>query len=179
MENKKLRLLVTKKCPNNCALCCNKQFDLNQLPTVKDYHFYNEIMITGGEPLIYLTKVQELIKSIRKLNSQAKIYVYTSVTDKRLYNLLLNSEINGVVVTPHNAIALTEFLELNKALSIIKEQTYEPWRNMSLRLVLFDDIERMMPKDTDLSIWHIKKVKWLEDCPLPEGEDFMRLNDLW
>ena len=35
--NKKLRLLITTKCPNNCFLCYNKNFDLDSLENVNSF----------------------------------------------------------------------------------------------------------------------------------------------
>ena len=49
--NKKLRLLVTAKCHNKCPMCCNNQFDFEKIPVV-DRLDYEEISITGGEPLL-------------------------------------------------------------------------------------------------------------------------------
>ena len=54
--NKKLRLLVTTKCPNKCPMCCNNSWDFSSLPVV-DRWDYEEIMITGGEPLIHTNMV--------------------------------------------------------------------------------------------------------------------------
>lgn len=49
--NKKLRLLVTAKCHNKCPMCCNNQFSIEKIPVV-DRLDYDEISITGGEPLL-------------------------------------------------------------------------------------------------------------------------------
>ena len=49
--NKKLRLLVTAKCHNKCPMCCNNQFNFKKIPVV-DRLDYDEISITGGEPLL-------------------------------------------------------------------------------------------------------------------------------
>ena len=48
----KLRLLVTTKCPNKCPMCCNNSWDFSKLPVVEHFN-YKEIMITGGEPLLF------------------------------------------------------------------------------------------------------------------------------
>lgn len=61
--NKKLRLLLTTRCPNKCPMCCNNSWDFSRLPVVDRWN-YEEIMITGGEPLIHTNKVAELIRSI-------------------------------------------------------------------------------------------------------------------
>ena len=42
--NKKLRLLVTAKCHNKCPMCCNNQFDFEEIPVV-DRLDYDEISI--------------------------------------------------------------------------------------------------------------------------------------
>lgn len=80
--NKKLRLLVTTKCPNKCPMCCNNSWDFSSLPVV-DRWDYEEIMITGGEPLIHTKKVAELIRSIQVISEVytniPKVYVYTSI----------------------------------------------------------------------------------------------------
>lgn len=82
--NSKLRLLVTEKCPNKCPLCCNKQFNMNDIPVVDRWN-YDEVMITGGEPLAFPRKVRKLIRAIRHLNKISgvgcKIYVYTSIAN--------------------------------------------------------------------------------------------------
>lgn len=52
----KLRLLVTTKCPNKCPMCCNNSWDFSKLPVVEHFN-YKEIMITGGEPLLFPEKL--------------------------------------------------------------------------------------------------------------------------
>lgn len=42
--NKKLKLLVTAKCHNKCPMCCNNQFDFEEIPVV-DRLDYDEISI--------------------------------------------------------------------------------------------------------------------------------------
>lgn len=44
-------------------MCCNNQFDFNKLPIV-DRWDYDEIMITGGEPLLYDNSLVGLLLSI-------------------------------------------------------------------------------------------------------------------
>ncbi len=66
--NKKLRLLVTTRCPNKCPMCCNNLWDFDKLPIVDRWN-YEEIMITGGEPLLFGDELPILISSIRYLES--------------------------------------------------------------------------------------------------------------
>ena len=103
--NKKLRLLVTTKCPNKCPMCCNNSWDFSSLPVVDRWN-YEEIMITGGGPLIHTNKVAELIRSIRE------VYVYTSIAAwDRVRTILAYAD--GIVLTPHSQSDIDKFVELN------------------------------------------------------------------
>ena len=66
----KLRLLVTTKCPNKCPMCCNNSWDFSKLPVVEHFN-YKEIMITGGEPLLFPEKLSNLAESIRTVQKLA------------------------------------------------------------------------------------------------------------
>ncbi len=65
----KLRLLVTTKCPNKCPMCCNNSWDFSKLPVVEHFN-YKEIMITGGEPLLFPEKT---VKFGRKYQNRSEI----------------------------------------------------------------------------------------------------------
>ena len=71
--NKKLRLLVTAKCHNKCPMFCNNQFDFEKIPVV-DRLDYDEISITGGEPLLAecCCKTFDLVDSISSKASENK-----------------------------------------------------------------------------------------------------------
>lgn len=175
-RNRKLRLLVTTDCPNKCPMCCNNSWNFDELPRVRDFD-YDEVMITGGEPLLFPGKVEELARSIRTLNpimypeeDTPKVYIYTSIAHWSPVTKVLGS-IDGIVITPHDKKAVEDFILLN---SILKGGT-----KCSLRLNLFKNIRDMLPKDIDLSMWKVKDMEWIKDCPVPKGEDFRRLPELW
>lgn len=181
-RNRKLRLLVTTDCPNHCPMCCNNQFDFDKLKRV-EYFDYDEIMITGGEPLLFPRKVEELARSIKTLNpilypgeSVPKIYVYTSIASLVLFKKILNI-VDGVVLTPHSREDVQRFLTLNSFLEMYL-RSY-PELNPSLRLNLFKNIKDILPEDIDLSLWQVKDMEWIKDCPVPKGEDFRRSPNLW
>lgn len=114
--NKKLRLLVTTRCPNKCPMCCNNQFDFNKLPVVDRWN-YDEIMITGGEPLLFGDELPILISSIKYLESMqgsnpSKIYVYTASCGSNYINIL--PYVDGIVLTPHNKIDIEHFVRSNE-----------------------------------------------------------------
>ena len=98
----KLRLLVTTKCPNKCPMCCNNSWDFSKLPVVEHFN-YKEIMITGGEPLLFpekLANLAESIKTVQKLayGNKGKLFLYTALADM-LPNYI--RYFDGVVYTPH------------------------------------------------------------------------------
>lgn len=97
--NKKLRLLVTTSCPNKCPMCCNNSWDFSKLPVV-DRGNYDEIMITGGEPLLFVQG-----------SNPSKIYLYMADCSYNMINTM--TYLDGVVLTPHNKLALEYFVKSN------------------------------------------------------------------
>lgn len=176
--NKKLRLLVTTRCPNKCPMCCNNQFDFSKLPVVDRWN-YDEIMITGGEPLLFTDTLVEVLISIKELSSltgnHPKLFIYTADCTNKIIKVL--PHVDGIVLTPHKQSDIVHFIELNKFILVHKTQFYI--RDTSLRLNLFPDMKALLPKDIDLSLWEVKDMEWVENCPVPEGEDFRRIANLW
>ncbi len=183
VRNRKLRLLVTTDCPNKRPLCCNNSWDFSKLPKVRDFD-YDEIMITGGEPLLFTDKLVELSVAIRSINpilypeeEMPKIYVYTSIPGITQFEEILDY-VDGVVLTPHSKEDVNRFVALNKYLyHSIKHDVDDG--GISLRLNLFKNIKDMLPEGIDLSLWKVKDMEWIKDCSVPQGEDFMRLPELW
>lgn len=117
----KLRLLVTTKCPNKCPMCCNNSWDFSKLPVVEHFN-YKEIMITGGEPLLFpekLANLAESIKTVQKLayGNKGKLFLYTALADM-LPNYI--RYFDGVVYTPHSVNDVHSLLEANNFCWITK-----------------------------------------------------------
>lgn len=184
--NKKLRLLVTAQCPNKCPMCCNNSWDFSKLPVV-DRWDYEQIMLTGGEPLMMVEQLIPLMISIRKITSamgtNPKIYVYTAVCNSSKLDRVLTYA-DGIVLTPHNKRDISGFIEFNiklNACNRLRERKtfyFNEYEGKSLRLNLFPDIKELL-KDEDLSGWQVKDIHWIKDCPVPKGEDFRRINEPW
>lgn len=185
--NKKLRLLVTAKCHNKCPMCCNNQFDFEKIPVV-DRLDYDEISITGGEPLLAECgcKTFDLVDSIKNIQQamglpESKFYLYTSyfggVTLK-----ICSDDFDGICLTPHKKVDVEEFIDINAKMLEQKRNgelndCFNP--DCSLRPNLFADMKALLPKDIDLSLWKVKEMEWIKDCPVPEGEDFRRIAKLF
>lgn len=116
-----LHLFVTERCPHRCPLCCNKDYPVEEIPTVtvEDIKSSSIVCITGGDPFGHWC-VKQVLRLIRLLRVQYrninKLYVYSSgVYFGRNYTLmehpwinhpglLVNSEINGISWGPKSMI---------------------------------------------------------------------------
>lgn len=180
--NRKLRLLVTAACPNSCPMCCNRKYDLEALPVV-DRWDYDEISLTGGEPLMFTEPLAaRLADSIRTTAAaqglpRPKIYLYTACF--RLSRLIYAAgHFDGITLTPHRPGDIKDLCIFNDA--VLKTRDIQPpYPITSLRLNLFPDMKALLPETLDLSMWRVKDLVWLDDCPLPAGEDFRRIANLW
>lgn len=157
----KLRLLVLKQCNRNCPLCSNKNFDLDELPTCEDYSEFDEIILTGGEPMLVPELVKRIILEI-KGQSSAKVFLYTAMPegiDKEIIDL-----IDGVTLTLHEANDYDHFIKWHGQ--------FLPYLwNKSLRLKVFKEVGR----EIVMSNWQVQNnLEWIVDCPLPIGEIFMK-----
>ena len=164
---KKLRLLITPQCDRACEGCCNKDWDIKNLPIAEEFTGYDVIMFTGGEPLLKPDLLFELTHYIRQVNPKAELIIYTAmVKDPDLMYELVNV-VDGITLTIHEQEDAEQFFKLDEVLAT------EELADKSLRLNIFDDVE--MPKvfKTD---WILKdNMKWVKDCPLPTDEVFMQL----
>lgn len=194
--NKRCRLLLTTQCPNNCPLCCNKQFDLVKDVPIIDRWNYDEFIITGGEPLLYPNELTGLLNFIMNANKYmgrtSKFYLYTAIASPKIWNILLWA-LDGITYTVHthnNAMELVQLIHVLKNLDNGYDQVFPELCNIkskSLWLNLFpegkDFIDEELAKspfswDDVSDYFRIKPMEWKEDCPVPEGEDFRRLNTL-
>lgn len=176
-KNRKLRLLVTSDCPNACPLCCNKQFDIKDIPVVDNWN-YEEIMITGGEPLLYPNRLEKLCKAIREvteqMGSRPKIYLYTARPEWSSFERAVNYYADGIVVAPHSVTDIKYFRQTNN--NLLKHR-YGKYLECSLRLKVFPEVRDALPEN--LKCWKVEHTEWIENCPLPVGEDFRRVSELW
>ena len=77
------RVVLTDRCNLDCDFCCMKEKDIyysfkNQTALWIAQQRYDEIAITGGEPLLELEKLVQFICLVKYFNSKAKIYLYTN-----------------------------------------------------------------------------------------------------
>lgn len=107
-----------------------------------------------------------------------RLFLYTAWID---YRTLRHCSYNfdGICLTLHNKLDVVKFVAMNDFMLMkcsCNENGFNP--NCSLRLNLFADMKALLPKDIDLSLWKVKEMEWIKDCPVPEGEDFRRIAKL-
>lgn len=161
----KLRLLLTSICNRHCVGCCNKDWNLLALSKCVSYKEYDEIILTGGEPLIYPHKIRETVAKIRK-QSDAKIFLYTAKTNTPETLLSILRILDGLTVTLHDTSDIKPF---NKFNDMLQDSDIA---SKSLRLNIFKEVPYYR---VDSYGWIVKKdIVWIENCPLPKDEKFMR-----
>jgi len=165
----KLRLILWEECHRNCPGCCNNDWDLGPLEVESDYTKYDQILLTGGEPMLYPEKVADTILDIKaQKKSRAKIFMYTAlVTEpKAVINLLMM--LDGITVTLHDQSDAVHHAALDRAMARHRDVLDEK----SLRINVFEGIH---PYAQPFMDWKDKAgMKWIKDCPLPKGEVLKR-----
>lgn len=159
MSIDKLRLLLFEECNRSCPGCCNRDWDLQALPVCYDFTPYRIILLTGGEPMLHPETVRAAVAEIRR-QAKAPIYLYTAMTQglDELMPLL-----DGVTLTLHTLCDYPPFWRF--------DQLARNLDGKSLRLNIFEGVG---PVDCSTR-WQVKgHMKWIPNCPLPEGEVLMR-----
>lgn len=160
----KLRLLVTPRCTRSCPGCCNNSWDLDALPQVQDFSPYDEVLLTGGEPMLVYNTLPALVQRVRAVNPHARIYMYTAMLHPALIKVILPI-IDGITLTLHEPADAVRFH------AYLKTKCFP--HNKNLRLNVFEGVDI---SHLNLKGWIVKDhMVWIKDCPLPEGEVFMRL----
>ena len=111
-----LRLILFEDCNRKCPGCCNKDFDIKNLPVENNFSKYKTIILTGGEPMLYPHIVAKTITKIRQQNKTCKIIMYTAKPDIPAFFLAILVKLNGVTVTLHNQHDVNPFIRLNSYL---------------------------------------------------------------
>lgn len=161
----KTRVIFTEQCPKRCEGCCNKQFNFNDYPTFEYDYTDKEIIITGGEPMLYPDDVMAFCKALRANDYTGKLYMYTAMVT--LWSRQVLFELDGMVVTLHDQEDVSYFYEFND--SLVGQGPYDK----SLRLNVFKGVNLT---GKPLPLWTIKQdIEWIPNCPLPKDERLMVL----
>lgn len=163
----KARILFTDICDKNCDGCVNKYMldkfinvSINALAT------YDELIITGGEPMLFKDELIAFIKSIRAVNSIAPIYVYTALITSISDLEDVAAFVDGFSVTLHSVEDVEKFVDLG-----LNKHTFN---NKVMRLNDFTFSKAYLNLTGN---WIYREKVWLKDCPIPEFETLLKIQN--
>lgn len=163
MPYTKLRLLLFSDCNRRCLGCCNQDWDLSTLPVCGSFAGYDEIMLTGGEPMLRPQFVLDVVTRIRQ-EYTGRLWVYTAKVDNITKTQDVLRKVDGLCVTLHEQSDVPAWARFASSCRDSSK---------SLRLNVFAGVDI---GDIDTMGWIVKDgIKWIPNSPLPSGEAFMRL----
>lgn len=99
----KARLLVTLKCHRTCSYCCNNHQGTKEAMRVcrdkEELLKYDDIMLSGGEPLLYFDLTLALAAYYRTHGK--RVFLYTTLWPRVHGNLLLH-QLDGIQYSLHS-----------------------------------------------------------------------------
>ena len=172
--NSKLRLVTTNICPRKCELCSNKNNNHPPIVTIEEANKYDMVILTGGEPMMYPDNMVKLLDEL----GGTKVVIYTAYIHDpfQTRRVLFQPNVVGVTFTIHDNKGLDDFHLFDQCVRQVIDKI--PFRKLSLHLNIFpSDITQF--KAMDFSLWRVKMIDWIVDCPLPSDEDFGIISNPW
>lgn len=166
------RVLITKDCPRDCLKCCNKtkvfEDNVRTLDSLENFRgkYYKEIIITGGEPMLYPEQTLAIIKSLRlQCGDDVKLYLYTAMYHPVLLDIF--DWIDGIQYSLHDNKGSVDLSFIQVAIAFTRSE--QP-NSISFRLF----VENTMTDSVYIYpfLWdRITCGPMIDECPLPEHED--------
>ena len=179
--NKTARVLVTYDCFQNCPGCVNKSVTPSGIFDPSMSGQYDEIILTGGEPMFFPSRIRRFVQEIKSYNFSAKVILYSSYFDPKFTDELKDTltMVNGYTFTVHNnEFSVKRFLQLD-CLVADWLALFQPG---TLRLNIDSRLKDYFDKyyTDNFCQWHQRKYFDFDpDCKLPEHEIFLSLKKLW
>jgi len=175
-----IHLFITNACRHNCPLCCNKLYNIDEIPvvTVELLKKATTVCLTGGEPFSINPMI--LGPFIRNLRNQYKnienLYIYTSGYDLMIAKLMLPSLIKEGYIDGIN-VAPKDNENWNSFYSALLTHP-DIFRGKSNRLYVFDEqrskFDNLSISFKDVNI-EVLGRKWQQTFNTPDNEHFVRL----
>ena len=166
------RLIVTYRCNRSCPGCCNGHGnEIRKIESIDELLGYEEIILTGGEPMLLRNVLQIFIDLLKIRGYTGKIYLYTAYWQDSRINHELIKAVNGISFTIHAEANDADIIAL-KSLSRQKRLA-EP--NFSSRLIIDSRVyEKYDFSNIDLTNWDvIRKLLWKDECSPAEHEELL------
>lgn len=173
-ENTKgiIHLFVTPLCNRNCPFCCNKQYNMNDVPFVTDTELKeaHTLLITGGEPFKYAQPCEIAGYYKERYPNIKNVYVYSNA--KELLEYTCNNEggiynIDGLSISIKNQEDMKAF---EKLLMYLRYNVDE-LQLSSNRLYVFQDC--LIPEH--LGNFQLIKREWQKEFEAASDSIFRRL----
>ena len=105
LTKKNIHIMVTMKCDRNCPYCCNKQYNLSEIPIVTDaeMHDAENVFLTGGEPFSYAnpcllaSQIKNSYPNIQKVFVYGNAYDFVSFVDS--HSLCGFDDVDGLSIS--------------------------------------------------------------------------------
>lgn len=173
-----MHLFVTDKCNHACKLCCNKLYNIEEIPvpTVEELKTVHTVCITGGEPFLAGTYLRFFIRHLRAQYPNIKnLYIYTSCDGLQEYlGMFTLDDIDGISFSPKNVKDWRNLVHI--VINFNEELNQLP----SNRLYVFKEQQGNFHKVS--YHWLISKLKaavigrkWDKEFRTPDNEIFRRL----
>ncbi len=167
------RVIMTWDCNRDCDLCCNKNLPVvPRTCTTRDLRPFDQVLITGGEPSMFMVELLTLIDTLRIQRPEGQgVFVYTALWHDGLRQVA--RYVDGIHYTLHHPLKHNDLIGFKKFQEMIGDPEFE---NKSFRLYMEPRIHAPVPIIP--SRWARVEVKpWLDACPLPEGEVLLQLKE--
>lgn len=174
---RKLRVMVTDYCGKSCDGCCNKSIKPAGEISFNDLvdHHYGEILFTGGDPAMFPLPLVALVTSVKRArgNGPYKLYSYMSSYPRsmNLMEKLDHAGLDGIHYTIHAEATDEDVMQLKWATDDLSAALLNLRSNrLAIDSRLYDkyDFSNLRLRKWDV----VRKMKWLPECPLPDGEEF-------
>lgn len=161
------RVIVAFNGGRNCPNYCN-QYAKNILK-IEELLPYEEIAITGGEPMQMGARLVEMIHRLKAYGYNGMIWLYTSDLDVRRWpDKSVIAEISGINYTFHYEYTQKDITDLKRLSDYLRTIDTS---NMHNRLVIDSRLKHEINwNDIGLDSWDC--VRWLK-CEISENEELV------
>lgn len=176
------RVIVTYDCPRHCPNCYNEHIGNVPEVVLTDLLKYEELVITGGEPMLFAPRVLEMIHRLRAYEYEGKIWLYTScLKTSRWADKAVLKEVDGITYTLHHKPSQADLRDARILNKFVMEYRDNRITRRSDRLLIdsrcyTEEVLSIIGLyNTGTKHWSsVKPLEWRDDkCPLPEDEELL------
>ncbi len=165
------RVIVTYKCNRSCPGCCNThENSVRKIEDINELLKYDEIVITGGEPMLIKEKLFHFLLQLRNMEYNGKIYMYTAFWNHGIYSHEILDTLDGITFTIHAEATKQDIVSFKQLSNIIG---FKPHLNSRLFIDsrLFTHPEALQRR---VSMWdENRKLEWKDECKPAEHEELV------